>query len=168
MVTEVTLKLTTPVPELLALKVPENVAAKLSEPAVGTVWLMVSVKVPEALITPSPETNVWKLPKLEPVGVFNEVDPRPVKVIIKALPLPPRKVTELVPLPAHPPQVNVPEVEKVTGSALAAETVNIMTPATAINMKSFLIIFFIPFVSEEPLPLQSHTQFPRACEGVQC
>lgn len=35
--TEVTLKLTTPVPELLALKVPLKVAEKLSLPAIGTV-----------------------------------------------------------------------------------------------------------------------------------
>src|SRR5262245_27411871 len=36
--------------------------------------------------------------------------------------MPPRNVTELVPLPEHPPQVKTPEVEKVTGSALARDT----------------------------------------------
>ncbi len=81
---------------------------------------MVSVKVPEAAIAPVPETKVWKLPKLEPVGVFRLVDPRPVNVIMRALPIPPRKVTELEPLPAHPPQVKMPDVENVTGSALAS------------------------------------------------
>jgi hypothetical protein len=45
-----------------------------------------------------------------------------VNVIMTALPMPPRNVTELVPLPEHPAQVKVPEVEKVTGSALAADT----------------------------------------------
>ena len=49
------------------------------------------------------------------------VDPSPVKVIMRALPMPPRKVTELVPLPLHPAQVKVPEVENVTGSALASD-----------------------------------------------
>ena len=43
---------------------------------------------------------------------------------MSALPMPPRKVTELVPLPEQPPQVKVPEVEKVTGSALACELPN--------------------------------------------
>ena len=57
-VTDVTVKLTTPVPELLALNVPENVAAKLSLPAVGIVWVMVSVKVPEAFTAPLPEKKV--------------------------------------------------------------------------------------------------------------
>ena len=120
-VTDVTVKLTTPVPELLALNVPEKVAAKLSLPATGIVWVIVRVKVPEALIVPLPETKVWKLPKLEPVGVFRLVDPRPVNVIRRALPIPPRKVTELEPLPAHPPQVKIPDVENVTGSALASD-----------------------------------------------
>src|SRR5215217_2788661 len=69
MVTEVTVKLTTPVPELLALKVPLKVAAKLSLPAIGAVCVIVRVKVPEAE-APVPLTKVWKLPKLEPVGVF--------------------------------------------------------------------------------------------------
>ena len=57
-VTDVTVKLTTPLPELLALNNPVNVAEKLSLPAIGTVWVMVSVKVPEAAIAPVPETNV--------------------------------------------------------------------------------------------------------------
>ena len=82
---------------------------------------MVSVKVPIAEITPLPETKVWKLPKLEPVGVFRLVDPRPVNVIMRALPMPPRKVTEFEPLPAQPTHVKVPDVEKVTGSALASD-----------------------------------------------
>ena len=58
MVTEVVVKLTTPVPELLALKVPLKVAAKLSLPAVGTVCVIVSVNVPEAAIAPVPLTKV--------------------------------------------------------------------------------------------------------------
>ena len=120
-VTDVTVKLTTPLPELLALNIPEKVAPKLSLPPIGTVWVMVSVKVPEAAITPLPEKKVWKLPKLEPVGVLRLVDPRPVNVIMRALPMPPRKVTELVPLPAHPAQVKMPDVENVTGSALASD-----------------------------------------------
>jgi len=53
--------------------------------------------------------------------VFKLVDPSPVKVIMRALPMPPRNVTELLPLPAHPAQVKVPEVENVTGSALASD-----------------------------------------------
>lgn len=57
-VIDVTEKLTTPLPELLALNVPEKVAEKLSLPAIGTVWVMVSVKLPEAFITPVPETKV--------------------------------------------------------------------------------------------------------------
>ena len=57
-VTDVTVKLTTPLPELLALNNPVKVAEKLSLPAIGTVWVMVSVKVPEAAIAPVPETNV--------------------------------------------------------------------------------------------------------------
>src|SRR5678816_1892130 len=120
MVTELTVKFTTPVPELLAVKVPLKVAEKLSLPATGTVCVIVSVNVPDTLMAPLPLTNVWKLPKLEPVGVFKLVDPSPVKVIMTALPMPPRNVTELVPLPLHPPQVKVPEVENVTGSALAS------------------------------------------------
>src|SRR5215218_2554472 len=40
---------------------------------------------------------------------------------MRALPMPPRKVTELVPLPLHPAQVKVPDVENVTGSALASD-----------------------------------------------
>ena len=58
MFTEVTVKFTTPLPELLALKVPLKVAEKLLLPAIGTVWVMVNVKVPEALITPLPEKKV--------------------------------------------------------------------------------------------------------------
>ena len=43
MVIEVVVKLTTPLPELLALNIPVKVAEKLSLPAIGTVWVMVSV-----------------------------------------------------------------------------------------------------------------------------
>jgi len=120
-VIDVTVKFTTPEPELDAENKPVKVAEKLLLPAIGNVWVIVSVNVPEAAILPVPLKKVWKLPKLEPVGVFKLVDPRPVNVIIKALPLPPRKVTELVPLPEHPAQVKVPEVEKVTGSAFACD-----------------------------------------------
>jgi hypothetical protein len=91
---------------------------------------MVSVKVPEAPLKPVPDTKVWKLPKLDPVGVFKAVEPRPVKVIISALPIPPEKVTEFVPLPAQPAQVKVPEVEKVTGFAFAMTDAAIRTDAS--------------------------------------
>ena len=116
----VVVKLTTPEPELLAENNPVKVAEKLSVPAIGAVCVIVRVNVPDAAITPVPLTNVWKFPKLEPVGVFKEVDPRPVNVIMSALPIPPKKVTELEPLPAQPAHVNVPDVEKVTGSALVS------------------------------------------------
>ena len=53
--------------------------------------------------------------------MFKLVEPRPVKVSMTALPMPPRKVTELVPLPEQPPQVKIPDVVKVTGSAFAAD-----------------------------------------------
>ena len=127
MFTEVTVKFTTPDPELLAENNPVKVAEKESLPAIGTVCVMVRVNVPDAAIEPVPETNVWKLPKLEPVGVFKLVEPRPVKVIMSALPMPPKKVTELVPLPAQPPHVKVPDVEKVTGSAFALDVPNAIT-----------------------------------------
>ena len=120
MVIDVTVKLTTPVPELDAEKVPLKVAEKLLLPATGTVCVTVRVKLPDAATDALPLKNVWKLPKLEPVGVFKLVDPRPVNVIIKLAP-PLEKVTELVPLPPHPPQVKVPEVVKVTGSAFACD-----------------------------------------------
>lgn len=92
--------------------------------------MIVRVNVPEAAMAPVPLTKVWKLPKLEPVGVFKLVDPRPVNVIIKALLLPPRNVTELVPLPEQPAQVKVPEVENVIGSAFAVAAPIAMKPAT--------------------------------------
>jgi len=92
--------------------------------------VIVRVNVPEAAMAPVPLTKVWKLPKLEPVGVFKLVDPRPVNVIIKALLLPPRNVTELVPLPEQPAQVKVPEVENVIGSAFAVAAPIAMKPAT--------------------------------------
>ena len=57
-VTEVTVKLTTPVPELLALNDPLKVAEKLLLPAVGIVCVIVSVKVPEMPMAPVPLTNV--------------------------------------------------------------------------------------------------------------
>src|SRR5215467_9740388 len=44
---------------------------------------------------------------------------------MRALPIPPKKVTELVPLPVQPPQVKTPEVEKVTGSALASDVASV-------------------------------------------
>jgi hypothetical protein len=146
-VTEVTVKLTTPEPEFDAENRPVKVAEKLSLPAVGTVWVIVSVNVPDAAMDPVPLTKVWKLPKLEPVGVFKLVDPRPVKVIINALPMPPRKVTEFVPLPEHPAQVKVPDVENVTGSAFAVEAPIAMKPAsTAVITIVFInrVMFVIP------------------------
>ena len=58
MSTEVTVKFTTPVPELLAENVPLNVAEKELLPADGTVCVIVRVNVPEALMTPLPEKKV--------------------------------------------------------------------------------------------------------------
>ena len=85
------------------------------------------------------------MPKLLPVGVFNEVEPRPVNVIISALLLPPRNVTELVPLPAQPAQVKTPDVEKVTGSAFAFDVARVTTarssaPITAAFVKPTMFI----------------------------
>ena len=54
----VVVKLTTPEPELLAENNPVKVAEKLSLPAIGTVCVIVSVKVPDAAIAPFPLTNV--------------------------------------------------------------------------------------------------------------
>ena len=113
--------------------------------------MIVRVKVPEAAMDPFPLKNVWKLPRLEPVGVFRLVDPRPVNVIMSALPMPPRKVTELLPLPAQPPQVKVPEVLKVTGSAFAVDAPIAMKPASSavirivfINRAMFVIPLSVP------------------------
>ena len=107
------------------------------------------MNVPDAAMDPVPLTNVWKLPRLEPVGVFKLVDPKPVNVIISALPIPPRKVTEFVPLPAHPAQVKVPDVVNVTGSAFAVEAPIAMKPASTavitivfINRAMFVIPLF--------------------------
>jgi hypothetical protein len=102
----------------------------------------VSVNVPDAL-APEPETNVWKFPKLDPVGVFSDVDPSPVKLIINALPAPPENVTEFDPLPVQPTHVNVPEVVKVTGSALATVAATVITPRIRSGMKMLLIAIFI-------------------------
>src|ERR1044071_6693789 len=44
---------------------------------------------------------------------------------MRALPMPPKKVTELVPLPEQPAHVKTPEVEKVTGSALASDCASV-------------------------------------------
>ena len=142
----VVVKFTIPLPALLALKVPLKVAEKLSLPAIGTVCVTVSVKVPEALMTPLPLTKVWKLPRLEAVGVFNEVDPKPVKVIMSALPMPPRKVTELVPLPVQPAHEKVPDVEKVTGSAFASDvpSANIARSNAPMRLVLSILAMFAP------------------------
>lgn len=57
MVIAVVVKVTAPVPELLALNVPLNVAEKLSLPGIGIVCVIVRVNVPDAL-APLPVTNV--------------------------------------------------------------------------------------------------------------
>ena len=49
--------MTTPLPELLALKVPLNVAENESLPPTGAVCVIVSVNVPEA-VAPEPDTKV--------------------------------------------------------------------------------------------------------------
>jgi hypothetical protein len=149
MVTLVVVKLTTPVPELDALNVPLKVAEKLSLPGVGTVCVIVRVNVPVAL-APAPLTKVWKLPKLEPVGVPKLVDPRPLNEIIRALPTPPENVTELVPLPEQPPQVKVPLVEKVTGSALASDVprATIATSNALIRVALKIVVIYSPFSFE--------------------
>ena len=162
-VTEVTVKLTTPEPEFEAENRPVKVAEKLSLPGIGAVWVIVRVKVPEAAMAPLPLKKVWKLPRLEPVGVFKLVDPRPVNVIIKALPMPPKNVTELVPLPAHPAQVKVPDVEKVTGSALAVEAPKAIKPASRAvirNVFSKRAMLVVPFVTGfDPAAPQSNRWF---------
>ena len=150
-----TVKLTTPEPEFEAENKPVNVAEKESLPATGTVCVIVSVNVPDAAIAPLPEKKVWKLPKLLPVGVFKEVEPRPVNVIISALPPPPRNVTELVPLPAHPAQVKTPDVEKVTGSAFAFDVARVTTarsstPITAAFVKPTMFILLWVALRTDP------------------
>jgi hypothetical protein len=57
-VTDVTVKLTTPEPELDAENKPVNVAEKESLPATGMVCVIVSVNVPDAAMAPLPETKV--------------------------------------------------------------------------------------------------------------
>ena len=82
------------------------------------------------------------------MGVFRDVDPKPVKVIMRALPMPPRNVTELVPLPAQPAHVKVPDVEKVTGSALASDVPSESTASSNALIRVAFNIFamFSPFV----------------------
>lgn len=157
MVTAVVVKFTTPLPELLALKVPLKVAEKLSLPGIGEVCVIVSVKVPEALTAPLPLKKVWKLPKLEPVGVSKLVEPRPVNVIIRAFPMF-MKVTELLPLPPQPAHVKVPDVEKVTGSALASELLSVIIAISnalskvALKMPAMLAPFHFPSTLRPHLP----------------
>ena len=132
--------MTTPLPEFDALNKPVNVAEKLSLPAIGTVCVIVSVKVPDAAMAPLPLKKVWKLPKLVPVGVFKDVDPNPVNVIISAFPIPPKKVTEFEPLPAQPAQVKMPLVLNVTGSALASDFASVTTASSNALIKVALKI----------------------------
>jgi hypothetical protein len=123
--------------------------------------VIVSVNVPDAAMLPVPLTKTWKLPKLEPVGVFKLVDPRPVKVINKALPMPPRKVTELLPLPEQPPQVKVPDVEKVTGSAFAVEAPIAMKPASTDVITIVFINRAMLFISPLQYLVRAWPHFPR-------
>ena len=58
MLTDVTVKFTTPLPELLALNVPLKVAENALLPALGMVCVIVKVNVPEILMAPLPDTNV--------------------------------------------------------------------------------------------------------------
>src|SRR5690349_8582105 len=44
---------------------------------------------------------------------------------MKTFPLTTQKVNEMVPPPRQPPQVKTPEVEKVTGSALASDVASV-------------------------------------------
>ena len=78
--------------------------------------------------------------------MFKEVEPRPVNVTMTALPIPPKKVTELVPLPAQPTHVNVPDVEKVTGSAFASEAPNasIASNRELIKVALKIVAMFLP------------------------
>jgi len=158
MFTDVTVKLTTPVPEFDAEKVPEKVAEKLSLPATGTVWVIVRVKVPLAAMLPLPLKNVWKFPKLEPVGVFKLVEPSPVNVIMSALPMPPKNVTEFVPLPEHPPHVNVPLVLNVTGSACAVPAATDKKPATSASIKEVFKKILITCFLRRCVPLPPKPQ----------
>ena len=111
------------------------------------------------------------MPKLLPVGVFNEVEPRPVNVIISALPPPPRNVTELVPLPAQPAQVKTPDVEKVTGSAFAFDVARVTTarssaPITAAFVKPtmFILLWKPPW----GLRIDPHRELLIKCTHVMC
>ena len=78
--------------------------------------------------------------------MFKEVEPRPVNVIMTALPMPPRKVTEFVPLPEQPTHVNVPDVEKVTGSAFASEapSASIATSKELIKVALKMVAMLLP------------------------
>src|ERR1051325_9291616 len=71
-----------------------------------------------------------------------------------ALPMPPRKVTELVPLPAQPAHVKVPDVENVTGSALASdvpsETIARSNALIRVALKT--VAMSAPFASPHDLP----------------
>lgn len=80
------------------------------------------------------------------MGVFKAVLPRPLNVIIRALPMPPRKVTEFVPLPEQPAHVNVPDVEKVTGSAFASDapSASIATSNALVKVALKIVAMFAP------------------------
>jgi hypothetical protein len=134
--------------------------------------VIVSVNVPDAAMVPVPLTKVWKLPKLEPVGVFKLVDPRPVKVISSALPMPPRKVTELLPLPEQPAQVKIPDVVKVTGSAFAVEAPIAMKPAsttviTIVFINRAMFLFPLSNTSFDIAALQSNLVCGKLTDGEQ-
>jgi hypothetical protein len=63
--------------------------------------------------------------------------------------MPPRNVTELVPLPAQPIHVKVPDVEKVTGSALASEvpsdTIASSNAVIRVALKTPAMLFLFEF-----------------------
>ena len=108
------------------------------------------------LIAPAPTHKCLKVSETGSVGVFKEVEPRPVNVIMTALPIPPRKVTEFVPLPAQPTHVNVPDVEKVTGSAFASDAPSASIDTSKALIKPALknVAMFAPY--KRPLIVRPH------------
>ena len=114
--------------------VPERVPTKLPAPA-GDTWMMFRVKLP-AMAGPNwlagTVVVTTRSPKLVPAGVLTGLVV-PLKVMV-VVPLILVKFTTLVPL-----ILKTPVVENVTGSALAADAANTITPATASIIKRFLM-----------------------------
>ena len=84
---------------------------------------------------------------------------------MRALPRPPVKVTEFVPLPVQPAHVNVPDVEKVTGSAFASDAPNasIATSITPIRVALKIVAMFCSLIVT---PLIARPHFVPHLEGT--